>query len=156
MNQENNNSHDNRYINYEKKKIKRIMIGIVLAIIAGTIIVASDAVLEISANEYNMADLKNYLDYRDGIISYTEYNDRRYELLHDLYQTQYEISIVSNSARIGLNIIFIFIIIGFLSIAIDKSFNNKMRRISLILACITSLSITYFIFLSVNVLFIGF
>jgi len=156
MNQENNNFHDNRYIDNEQKKIKRIMIGIVLAIIAGTIIVASDAVLEISAFEYNMANQKNYLDYRDGIIDYNEYNDRRYELLYDLSQTQYAISIVSNSARIGLNIIFIFIIIGFLSIAIDMSFNKKMRRISLVLACITSLSITYFIFLSVNIFYMGF
>ena len=147
MNQENKNFHENRYLNNKKKKIKRIKIGVIIAIIIGTVIVTCEACIEIHNNWTTIKDLENYLDYRDGKIDYDEYNDRSYELTHDHYLFEFAFLIVSNSARVGLNIVFIAITISFLSITIDDSFSKKMRRISLILASITLLFIMYSIFI---------
>lgn len=147
MNKKNSNFNEERFFQIHEKKIRRIKIGVILAIVAGTFIVASEAVIESSTYHMNAADLKNYLLYRDGLIDYDEYNNRRYDLMYDLFQTTFVFSIVSNSARIGLNIVFIFIIIGFLSISIDRSFNKKMRRISLILASIILLFMMASIFI---------
>lgn len=147
MNQENKNFHENRYLDNKKKKIKRIKIGVLIAIIIGTVIVTCEACIEIHKNWTIIKDLENYLDYRDGKIDYDEYYERFIELMHDHYLFEFAFSIVSNSARVGLNIVFIAIIIGFLSITIDDSFSKKMRRISLILASITLLFIMYSIFI---------
>ncbi|MFW9866011.1 MAG: hypothetical protein ACFFEN_07920 [Candidatus Thorarchaeota archaeon] len=150
MTKENNNLDEDRFFDLQKKKLRRIKIGIILAIIAGTVIVASEGIIVSATDNMNVKDLNNYLLYRDGVIDYDEYNDRRYDLLNDLFQTTYAFSIVSNIARISINIVFIFIIIGLLSISIDRSFNKKMRRISLILASIILLFVLASIFIPTN------
>ncbi|MFX1481330.1 MAG: hypothetical protein ACFFCI_24885 [Promethearchaeota archaeon] len=150
MTKENNNLDEDRFFDIHKKKLRRIKIGIILAIIAGTVIVASEGIIVSATDNMNVKDLNNYLLYRDGVIDYDEYNDRRYDLLFDLFQTTYAFSIVSNIARISINLVFIFIILGLLSISIDRSFNKKMRRISLILASIILLFMLASIFIPTN------
>lgn len=150
MTKENNNLDEDRFFDLHIKKLRRIKIGIILAIIAGTVIVASEGIIVSATDNMNVKDLNNYLLYRDGVIDYDEYNDRRYDLLYDFFQTTYAFSIVSNIARISINLVFIFIIIGLLSISIDRSFNKKMRRISLILASIILLFVLASIFIPTN------
>ena len=86
--------------------------------------------------------------YRNDLINYDEYRDRGEVLLYETYLFEYYISLVSNSVKVFLNIAFILIIIGLLSITIDQLFNKKMRRISLIMAITILLFMTYSIFIS--------
>lgn len=146
MNQKNDTINENRYLNNYEKKIKRIKIGVILVIFIVSVIIVSNAVREIHYNWVEAAIRKYYIRYRDGVISYDTYNSILRNLEYDQYYFRWMCSIVSNSAEVIMNIGFLIIILGFLSITIDKSFNEKMRRISLILATIIFFSMIYLIF----------
>ena len=130
----------------EKRKIKRIKISVIIAMIIGTVIVVSQAGVDLSVSEYNYSRQKLSRLYDQGLISYEEYYDRRDQLDFDLYTDIWVISNISFYAKIGLNIAFIFVIIGFMSISVDRSFNSKTRRISLIIACVFLIFGLYSIF----------
>lgn len=147
MNKNNSDFNEDRFIKNHEKKFTLIKVSVIIAIITGTLIAATEGILVSSTQRMNAADLANYILYRDGEIDYEEYNDRRYDLMYNLYQTTFLLSIVTNIARIGLNIAFIFVIIGLLSISSNRSFNKKMRRISLALASIILLIMMASIFI---------
>jgi len=151
-NKENKNFYNNRDLKNKKKRINRIKIGVIVAIIIGTVIVACEAFIEINYNWNNVENQKNYNKYRDGEISYDEYYNRTQDSLYDYSMNVYVVSIISSFARVGLNASFILIIIGFLSITIDNSFNKKMRRISLIIASIILLFMMSSIFVPSDVI----
>lgn len=131
----------------EKRKIKRIKISVIITMIIGTVIVVSQAASNLSLSDYNYSRQKLSMLYDDGLITYDEYDDRRDQLYLDLYSDLWVISNISFYAKIGLNVAFIFVIIGFLSISVDRNFNNKTRRISLIIACIFLIFGLYSIFI---------
>lgn len=147
MNQEKEKPYEHRNFAWLIKRLKK---GIIVAIIFGSIFVASEVVINIHQNWTNIAlqDAETMRD--DGKIDYKELNDIRNQLNYVRYYVKYVCSIVSLIAQICLDIAFIFIIIGFLSITIDDSLDKKMRRTSLILASITLLFLMYFIFISVT------
>ena len=47
---------------------------------------------------------------------------------------EYQVIIIGNIARIGVNVGLFFIVIGFLSFALNDKFDEKTRRIYLVLA----------------------
>ena len=148
MNQKNKDFNEKREMNFKKKKIRRINIGIIIALLIGTAIGACEGIKEINSNWTIVQNQKLYMDYRNDLINYTEYQDRREVLEYETYLFEYRISLVNNSAKVFLNIAFILIIIGLLSITIDQLFDKKMRRISLIMAITILLIMTYSIFIS--------
>jgi len=148
MNQKNKDFKEKREMDLKKKKIRRIYIGIIIALFIGTVIGACEGSKEINRNWTTVQLQKLYMDYNNDLIDYTEYKDRREVLEYETYLFEYYISLVSNSVKVFLNIAFILIIIGLLSITIDQLFNKKMRRISLIMAITILLFMTYSIFIS--------
>lgn len=148
MNQKNKDFKEKREMDFKKKKIRRIYIGIIIALFIGTVIGACEGSKEINRNWTTVQLQKLYMDYNNDLIDYTEYQDRREVLEYETYLFEYRISLVSNSAKVFLNIAFILIIIGLLSITIDQLFDKKMRRISLIMAITILLIMTYSIFIS--------
>ena len=146
MNQKNNILNENRYLDNYEKKIKRIKIGVILVIIIVSYIIATNALSEIHYNWVELALQKNYILYQEGAIS----SDTYYSLKRNLEFEQDFFSwislIVTSSAEVVMNIGFLIIILGFLSITIDRSFNKKMRRISLILASIIFIFMIFLIF----------
>lgn len=148
MNQKNKDFKEKREMDLKKKKIRRIYIGIIIALFIGTVIGACEGSKEINRNWTTVQLQKLYMDYRNDLINYDEYRDRGEVLLYETYLFEYYISLVSNSVKVFLNIAFILIIIGLLSITIDQLFNKKMRRISLIMAITILLFMTYSIFIS--------
>ena len=148
MNQKNKDFKEKREMDLKKKKIRRIYIGIIIALFIGTVIGACEGSKEINRNWTTVQYQKLYMDYKNDLLNYTEYQDRREVLAYETYLFEYYISLVSNSVKVFLNIAFILIIIGLLSITIDQLFNKKMRRISLIMAITILLFMTYSIFIS--------
>ena len=148
MNQKNKDFKEKREMDLKKKKIRRIYIGIIIALFIGTVIGACEGSKEINRNWTTVQLQKLYMDYNNDLIDYTEYKDRREVLEYETYLFEYYISLVSNSVKVFLNIAFILIIIGLLSITIDQLFDKKMRRISLIMAITILLIMTYSIFIS--------
>lgn len=135
-----------RYHNNKITKIERLKIGMILAIITGTIFITCQNFISINQNWYTAYVQKIYIDYRQGVITSEEYNDLRQQLELELYRNLWMISIFSTIAKVGVYSVFIFIIVSLLSIVLDESFNRKMRRLALGLAGIILLSIVYPIF----------
>ena len=131
----------------EKRKIKYIKICVIITMIIGTVFVVSQAGADLSMADFNYSRQKLSMLYDEGSITSEEYYDRRDQLYLDVYLDLWVISNISFYAKIGLNIAFIFVIIGFLSITVDRNFNNKTRRISLIIACVFIIFGLYSIFI---------
>lgn len=148
LNKENDILNENRHLNNKRIKIKRLKIGMIIAIISGTTFIALQGLIEVNYNWYFAARQRVYIDYNQELISYDEYRDRRDQLELEFYVNLWSISIFSTVAKVGMNIVFIFIIIFLLSIVLDESFNRKMRRLSLGLAGILLLFILYPIIIS--------
>ncbi|MFX1587989.1 MAG: hypothetical protein ACFFC1_07530 [Promethearchaeota archaeon] len=142
-----------RYQYKKTIKIKRLKIGMILAIIAGALFIACQLLVGVNQSWYNVERQKAYLDYREGLITYEEFDDIREQLELDLYTNQWIISISSTIANVGLYFVFIFIIVILLSIVLDESFNRKMRRLALGLAGIFLLFILYPIFAASTVVY---
>jgi len=147
LNQDNKEPYDHRYFSWLIKRLKK---GIIVAIIFGSIFMISEAVIVIHLNWTNIAyqDAQKMAD--EDRITYSELDDIENQLEYVHYYVEYVCSIVSTLAHIGLNIAFIFIIIGFLSITIDKSIDKKMQRICLILAGFALFFLMFIIFMSVT------
>ena len=143
MNQKNTVPNENRYLNKYEKNLKRIKNGVILVIIFAIVIMASYAVMEIQYNWVDLVKQENYIKYRNEEITSDTYNSILRNLDYERYYLRWIISIVSNLAEVGMNIGFLITILGFFYFAINKSFNKKMRRISLILAGIMLVFITY-------------
>ena len=143
---ENENSIKERY-NYNKNvKIKRLKIGMILAIIAVALFITCESFFVINQNWYNTERQLVSNNYNDGLISSEEYNDIRRQQDLNLYLNIWLISIFSTIAKLGVYTVFIFIIINLFSIVLDESFNRKMRRIALGLAGLMVLLILFPLF----------
>jgi len=146
MNQKNNKLVENRYFNNYGEKIKRIKNGVIVAFIFAGIIVASNAIIEMQFYGAEIAIDRAYMRYVDDEIDRDTYESIRRNLEFDQLYFRRIFSVVSGFAKVAINIGFLSIILGFLSIAVEKSFTTKMRRISLILSAILFLGMLYLIF----------
>jgi len=124
-------------------KIKRLKIGMVTAIIAGTLFIASQSFILINQNWFTAARHRLSIDYDNGIIDYDEYRERREQLELDLYTNMWTVSILSTVAKVGVYITFVFITIYLIAIVLDESFNRKTRRLALGLSGIFIIFILY-------------
>lgn len=147
------NSTENRFDNNQIIKIKRLKIGMILALIAGALFVTSLLLIGINQNWYTFERQRIYIDYSQGLISSEQYNDLLDQLELHFYGNIWLISIFSTIAKVGVYCVFIFIIISLLSIILDNSFNRKMRRLALGLAGIMLLFLLYPIIASPNIVY---
>ncbi|MFX0029943.1 MAG: hypothetical protein ACFE8B_12080 [Candidatus Hermodarchaeota archaeon] len=146
INTENGFFNNDRFRDNAIKKVKRLKIGIIIAIIAGSLFIASQSLMLVNQNWYNVARQEIYIDYENGKIDYDTYDAKRDKLELNLYTNMLAISILGTIATVSVTITFIFIIISLLSIVIDDSFNRKMRRLALGLAIITLLFVLHPLF----------
>ncbi|MFX1307321.1 MAG: hypothetical protein ACFFDG_10955, partial [Promethearchaeota archaeon] len=65
---------------------------------------------------------------------YNDYIQKLEEIEKTMYWMQFQDVIFMNIARVGVNISLFFILIGFLSFAVNDKIDEKTRRIFLIIA----------------------
>ena len=118
----------------KNKATKFIVYGLLVAILFGLMMMISRSISQNSSSWYNLANQENEMDYWDGDYGYNDYIQRREEIEQTYYWMQWQDVIFVNIARVGVNISMFFILIGFLSFAVNDKIDEKTRRIFLILA----------------------
>ncbi|GAH33414.1 unnamed protein product [marine sediment metagenome] len=118
----------------KNKATKFVVYGLLVAILFGLMMMISRSISQNSSSWYNLANQENEMDYWDGDYGYNDYIQRREEIEQTYYWMQWQDVIFVNIARVGVNISMFFILIGFLSFAVNDKIDEKTRRIFLILA----------------------
>ncbi len=118
----------------KEKATKFLIYGLLIAIIFGTILMISKSIADNAYTWFLIESQQNEMNYMQGLYGYNDYIEKieRATLLY--YWMQFQVVIVGNIARIGVNIGLFFIVIGFFSFALNDQFDEKSRRIYLILA----------------------
>jgi hypothetical protein len=129
------------------KKIRRIKISVLLVMIVGTVIIGSQAGVLFINQKYIFTLEMLRRAQNEGTMSYQEYSIRRDALEYQLDLEEWVISNIIFYSTIGLNIAFVFVVAGFMSISFDNVFNRRTRRISLIIACVFIIFVLYSIFI---------
>lgn len=152
MTQNNKELYERRHLSSSVKKIKHLKIGVIIAIVIGTIFISIKAFEDISIDLINYQMQQNRVEYNNNLINYEEYDNRRDYLELKQYEVVLMASIASNTAKISLNIAIAFIMVSFLSMSFDEFFDKKMRRLSLIIAIILLLFVVSSIFIPNQIL----
>ena len=118
----------------KEKATKFLIYGLLVAIIFGTILMISKSISDNAYTWFLIESQQNEMNYMQGLYGYNDYIEKieRATLLY--YWMDFQVVIVGNIARIGVNIGLFFIVIAFFSFALNDQFDEKSRRIYLILA----------------------
>ena len=118
----------------KEKATKFLIYGLLVAIIFGTILMISKSIADNASVWLSLENQQNEMNYMQGLYGYNDYIVKIERALLIRYWMEYQVIIVGNIARIGVNVGLFFIVIGFLSFALNDKFDEKSRRIYLILA----------------------
>ena len=118
----------------KEKATKFLIYGLLVAIIFGTILMVSKSIADNASVWLSLENQQNEMNYMQGLYGYNDYIVKIERALLIRYWMEYQVIIVGNIARIGVNVGLFFIVIGFLSFALNDKFDEKSRRIYLILA----------------------
>ena len=118
----------------KEKATKFIMYGLLIAIIFGTMLMISKSIADNAYTWLLLENQQNEMNYMQGLYGYNDYivKIERANLIR--YWMEYQIIIIGNIAKIGVNVGLFFIVVGFLSFALNEKFDERSRRIFLILA----------------------
>ena len=118
----------------KEKATKFLIYGLLVAIIFGTILMISKSISDNAYTWFLIESQQNEMNYMQGLYGYNDYIEKieRATLLY--YWMDFQVVIVGNIARIGVNIGLFFIVVAFFSFALNDQFDEKSRRIYLILA----------------------
>ena len=118
----------------KERATKFLMYGLLVAIIFGTILMISKSISDNAYTWFLLESQQNEMNYMGGLYGYNDYIVRAERANLIYYWMEYQVVIIGNIARIGVNIGMFFIAIAFLSFALNDKFDEKARRIYLILA----------------------
>ncbi|MFW9902627.1 MAG: hypothetical protein ACFFDY_15270 [Candidatus Thorarchaeota archaeon] len=118
----------------KNKATKYIIYGLLAALLFGLIMMISRSIAQNAGTWYNLAYQENQINYWNGVYGYNDYIQRNEEIEETMYWMQWQDVIFMNIARVGVNISLFFILIGFLSFAVNDKIDEKTRRICLIIS----------------------
>ncbi len=118
----------------KEKATKFLMYGLLLAIIFGSILMISKSIADNASVWLSLENQLNEMNYMAGLYGYNDYIVKAERALLIRYWMEYQVIIVGNIARIGVSVGLFFIVVAFLSFALNDKFDEKSRRIYLILA----------------------
>ena len=118
----------------KNRAAKFVIFGIFIAIAFGLMLMISDSVANNATQWEALADDENYQNYISGLYGYTDYLARQEEIDRIGLWMRYQDVIFMNIARVGVNIGLVFVLIGFLSFAVNDKIDESTRRIALIIA----------------------
>ena len=118
----------------KERATKFLIYGLLVAIAFGTLLMISKSIADNAYTWFLLESQQNEMNYMQGLYGYNDYIVKQ-EMANLLYYwMEYQVVIFGNIARIGVNIGMFFIAIAFLSFALNDKFDEKARRIYLILA----------------------
>ena len=118
----------------KNRATKFIVYGLLIGILFGLMMMVSRSI-DANAGDWEvMANQENDIAYWDGLYGYNDYIERQEEIDRIRYWMEFQDVIFMNIARVGVNIGLVFVLIGFLSFAVNEKLDEQTRRISLIIA----------------------
>lgn len=131
----------------DKAKAMRLLIfGLILTIIAVTILLASRTVSAGATNWQNLAQQENSLNFWSGLYGSTEYAQRNNEILLTVYWMRHQATIFSVVGRIGMNVGLLMMILGFIFLAMNNTIDEKTRHVFLIVGAALVLIVMFGVF----------
>ncbi len=133
---------------------KYIIYGLLAAILFGLMMMISRSIAQNAGSWENMANQENEINYWNGVYGYNDYIQRQEEIDSIRYWMEWQDVIFVNIARVGVNVSLFFILIGFLSFAVNDKIDDKTRRICLIIAGLVLFVImftTFFASISISI-----
>jgi hypothetical protein len=118
----------------KEKATKFLIYGLLVAIIFGTILMISKSIADNASVWLSLENQQNEMNYMQGLYGYNDYIVKIERALLIRYWMEYQVIILGNIARIGVNVGLFFIVVAFLSFALNDKFDEKSRRIYLVLA----------------------
>ncbi|MHA2399283.1 MAG: hypothetical protein ACXADU_10405 [Promethearchaeota archaeon] len=118
----------------KNKATKFIIYGLVVAIGFGLMMGISRSIAQNASTWESLENQRNEMNYWNGEYGYNDYIKRQEEIDEIRYWMEWQDVIFMNIARIGVNIAMMFILIGFLSFAVNDKLDERTRRISLIIS----------------------
>ncbi len=139
----------------KEKAMKFLIYGLLTAVIFGTILMISKSIADNAGTWQNLDNQQNEMNYMQGIYGYNDYIERLEKTALIAYWMQYQEVIVGNIARIGVNVGLIFIMIAFVSFALNDKLDERTRRISLTLAGVVLFVVMFTTFFSNIAIFVS-
>jgi len=139
----------------KNRATKFIIYGLVAAVLFGLIMMISRSIAQNASTWENLENQRNEINYWNGEYGFNDFIKRQEEIDETRYWMEWQDVIFMNVARVGVNISLIFILIGFLSFAVNDKIDEKTRRISLIIAGLVLFIVmftTFFSAISITVL----
>ena len=118
----------------KQRATKFLIYGLLVAIIFGTILMISKSIADYAYTWLLLENQQNEMNYMQGLYGYNDYIVKLERANLISLWMEFQVVIVGNIARIGVNVGMFFIAIGFLSFALNDKFDEKSRRIYLIIA----------------------
>ena len=118
----------------KNKATKYIVYGLIVAILFGLMMMISRSIAQNASAWENLENQENEMNYWNGVYGYNDYIQRQEEIDKIRYWMEWQDVIFMNVARVGVNISLIFILVGFLSYALNDKLDERTRRISLIIS----------------------
>ncbi|MFW9895621.1 MAG: hypothetical protein ACFFD7_07445 [Candidatus Thorarchaeota archaeon] len=120
----------------KNKATKYIVYGLVVAVLFGLMMMISRSIAQNAGTWENLENQRNYINYWNGEYGYNDYIKRQEEIDEIRYWMEWQDVIFMNIARVGVNVSLIFILIGFLSFALNDKLDERTRRISLVISAL--------------------
>jgi len=118
----------------KNRAAKFIIYGLIIAILFGLMMMISRSIADNAGQWAALLNQENNISYWNGVYGYNDYIERQQEIIRIQYWMAYQDVIFMNIARVGVNVGLIFVLIGFLSFAINDKIDENTRKISLIIA----------------------
>ena len=139
----------------KNKSSKYLIIGLLIAVIFGTIVGISKSLALNADNWKTYKDIDNLKNYDMGLYGFQDFELKRREIeLTHAWLEQQQILIVS-LAQIGVNIGLVCVFIGFIGFTVNDSLDERTRRISLILAATVIFVLMFTTFFSQITLYVN-
>ena len=118
----------------KNRAAKFIIYGIIIAMLFGLMLMISRSIAVNASQWENLANQENELNYWNGLYGYNDFIERQEEIDRITFWMAYQDVIFMNIARVGVNVGLVFVLIGFLSFAVNDKIDENTRKISLIIA----------------------
>ncbi|MFX1454993.1 MAG: hypothetical protein ACFFDB_06420 [Promethearchaeota archaeon] len=128
------------------EKIRRIKKSFTITMIMGLVIIISQSGIGFSNQLFYFSQRDLERAFEAGTIEWEGYNEQLEELETQNRNIISILSLVVLITAIFINLAFIFVITGFLSISFDMVFKDKTRRLYLIITCLLTIFYFYMIF----------